>query len=388
MEFRISKRVSSQISSPLTQLFELRDRYLRSPDAIELIDASQGVPNYPPPKVVKDAIEQASHSSETYKYSDRRGILDLREAIRLDFQNRDSFIANVEDILVTSGCNAAFCVTASALLDPGDQAIVPLPYYFNHPMWLEMLGAEVVEANSNANGTPDLDHIFDLITPLTRVVVLVSPGNPTGATIPAKELEEFTDRVGEAGIYVILDETYRAFSDHDKDPFVGSSFDRHPNLIRLLSFSKELAIPGLRVGAACANSAIVPELLKVHDCFSICPSRIGQLAAVEGLTHGTPWKLEQVLNVRKRRSRFLRLVSSSSSGFEISAIGGFFAWLRHPFVGLSSWEAAEKLLAEAGLLTLPGGLFGRGQESHIRVGLAGLSFDEIEMFAHRCKGLG
>ncbi|WP_343211468.1 aminotransferase class I/II-fold pyridoxal phosphate-dependent enzyme (plasmid) [Aliisedimentitalea scapharcae] len=386
-DFKISPRVSRQISSPLTEIFELRDNYLSSANSFDLIDGSQGVPNYPPPIEVMNEIRNASQERESYSYTDRRGILTLRDAICDDFGSNYGFQVNTDEVLITSGCNAAFCVAASTILDQGDEVIVPSPHYFNHPMWLEMIGAKVVDSQSKANGEPDFDEIINLISPNTRAVVLVSPGNPTGATISAQTLEEVTLLLAQRGIYVILDETYRAFSEQAQLAFSGSQFDQNPNLIRLLSFSKELAIPGLRVGAACANRTLTHEMLKVHDCFSICTPLIGQLAAEAGLKHGNNWKLQRTSCIAKKRNRFSELISDQDRGFEIIQCGGFFAWLKHPFRDMSSWEVTRKLLFEAGLLTLPGCLFGKGQEAYVRVGVASLDEEEIKSFISRSSNL-
>lgn len=386
-KFPISKRVTQQAPSPLTQIFELRDSYLRSERKLDLIDASQGVPSYPPPKSIQRVLQKAALQSESYSYTDRQGIFELRDAICKDFKVKSGFELSTNEVLITSGCNAAFCVAVTALLENEDEVIVPRPYYFNHPMWIEMIGGKVVDVPLDVGGELNVSNIIDAITPKTRAVIVVSPGNPMGASAPKQQLEMLAQKLGHRGIFLILDETYRAFSESLECPFSCASFSDFPNLVRLLSFSKELAIPGLRVGAVCANSEIIPEMLKVHDCFSICTPKIGQLATIEGLLDQSPWKKEKILAIAEKRETFRDAMHKAPRGFKMEACGGFFSWLKHPIDGMFSWDVSRKLVTEIGILTLPGSLFGPGQESYLRIGLAGLSLAEIEEFPKRIECL-
>jgi aspartate/methionine/tyrosine aminotransferase len=274
--------------------------------------------------------------ADAFSYTDRQGLKQLRQAVSVDFKKNYGFSIGEHEILITAGCNEAFCVAACAVLDQGDEAIIPRPYYFNHPMWLDIIGVHVIEAECSANAMPDLDQINQLVSDRTRVVVLVSPGNPTGANIPSSDLEEFVKRLGSRGVYVVLDETYRLFSEDGPKAFESGNFDKFPNLIRLLSFSKEFAIPGLRIGAACAHEALTRQMLKIHDCISICAPHIGQKAVLHGLKVGRAWQDEIKQSVRRKRKLLIEAINKVPTGFEVISSGGFFVWVRHPFQRMTS----------------------------------------------------
>jgi len=386
---RTSNRSNRQVNSPLSRAFELRGEYLASQLAksMPLIDASQGVPNYAPPAALLRELEQRAQETKSYTYTDRRGIAALRHAISSDCRKNYSFTIDPDEVLVTAGCNEAFCAAAFAVLDIGDQVIVPRPYYFNHPMWLDLIGAEVIWADGRTSGIPDLEEVKSLVNEKVRALVLVSPNNPTGAEIEAQSLHEICNFLKEREIFVILDETYRLFAKSKTKPLAGSSFADYPNVIRLLSFSKEFAVPGMRMGAVAAERSLTEEILKTHDCISICAPHIGQLAVLAAMNGSRAWQEEKSSDVLEKGLLLDKILASVGNGFELSSCGGFFGWMRHPFRELKYWEVVEKFLAETGVLVLPGTLFGDGQDEHVRIGFANLTHREIQEVGKRFKGL-
>jgi aspartate/methionine/tyrosine aminotransferase len=158
----------------------------------ELLDLSQAAPPYPPaPEVVARVVEVA-RAPDGAAYTPVPGIPPLRRAIA-DELSRD-YAGSVEpaDVVVTAGCNQAFSLVANALAGPGDEVITPLPYYFNHDMWLRMHGVRPVYLESDACLVPRAVDAEALVTPRTRAIVLITPGNPSGVTIPPAEIDAAT----------------------------------------------------------------------------------------------------------------------------------------------------------------------------------------------------
>ena len=156
-----------------------------------LLDLSQAVPAYPPAPEVVERVVEVARASDGAAYTPVPGIPPLRRAIA-DELSRD-YAGTVEppDVVVTAGCNQAFSLVAAALTGPGDEVLTPLPYYFNHDMWLRMRGVRPVYVDPDAQLVPRAADAEALLTPRTRAIVLVTPGNPSGVTIPPAEIAAF-----------------------------------------------------------------------------------------------------------------------------------------------------------------------------------------------------
>src|SRR5690606_30186882 len=177
-----------------------------------------------------------------------------------------------EEVAITQGCNQAFCTAMSALAGAGDEVILPTPWYFNHKMWLDMMGVAAVPLATGPGLVPDADAAAALITPRTRAIVLVTPNNPGGAEYPAASLRAFFDHARDRGLALIVDETYRDFDSRSGAPhdlFTDPGW--RGTLIHLYSFSKAFRLTGHRVGALVADRGFLAECEKFLDCVAICP---------------------------------------------------------------------------------------------------------------------
>jgi len=160
----------------------------------------------------------------------------------------------------------------------------------------------------------------------------VTPGNPTGVVLPPEEIEAFARLARKHGVALILDETYRSFR--------GTTASAHQlfadsawldTVVSLHSFSKDLALPGYRVGAVIGSVELNQEVAKILDCVAVCAPRIGQEAAWAGLIHAKEWRVARSSEIGERRSLFSRAMAPRPGGFELLSCGGFFGWVRHPF---------------------------------------------------------
>jgi aspartate/methionine/tyrosine aminotransferase len=289
-------------------------------------------------------------------------------------------------MVITAGCNQAFCLVAQSLTEPGDEVIEALPYYFNYDMWLRMNGVVPRYLEPGPGLVPTPEAAEALINSRTRAIVLVSPGNPSGVTIPPDVLRGFFRLAARHDIALIVDETYRSFRDTDEpahDLFTDPDWPR--TLISLHSFSKDLAIPGYRVGAVVASAEVNREVMKLLDCVAICPPRVGQEAAWAGLTAAGEWRRLRAAEIADKRQWLAAVMSDRPGGFETVASGGFFAWLRHPFAGRPIEDVVRELVTGYDTLVIAGTAFLPDDRQVFRVSVGKVDKAGLSDFAGRLR---
>jgi aspartate/methionine/tyrosine aminotransferase len=338
-----------------------------------LIDVCQAVPGYPPPAALTDHLSRLVTEPTMSRYTDICGLPKLRESLAADMNAFYGAAVKPEQVMITAGCNQAFCLTMMSLAQAGDEIVMPSPYYFNYEMWLQMLGIRLVPLayRPDAGGEPDLAEAERAIGPKTKAIVLVSPNNPTGAIYKPETLRAFVALARRRGVALVLDETYRDFL-----PFDGAPHDllRDPDwagtLIHLYSFSKVFAMTGYRVGAIVADQGFIDHTAKAMDCVAICAPRVGQEAAHFGLGHLAEWRRGNTLMMRDRREALVSAFGRNDLGYELITAGAYFAYLKHPHRGRKATEVARRLADRRNLLSLPGSVFGPQQEDFLRVAFA------------------
>jgi aspartate/methionine/tyrosine aminotransferase len=294
------------------------------------------------------------------------------------------------EVGITSGCNQAFCLALLSLAKAGDQVILPRPHYFNHDMWIRMQGVEPVplDFRPGSGAVPNAQDAAKLVGPRTRAIVLISPNNPTGAVYPRDTIHGFYELARQHGLALILDETYKDFLPEGQLPhdLFGDPGWRG-TLVHLYSFSKVFALTGYRVGGITADAALMAEIEKVMDCVSICPPRLGQEAALFGLKNLLPWARRNT-EALQARGNLLGGGLERSNRWRLVSIGAYFAYIEHPFAGQRSAAVSRRLADEENLLTIPGDMFGAGQERFVRLAFANVSDDKIPAVLERLERFG
>ncbi len=355
-----------------------------------LIDLSQAVPGYPPALELRQHLGKLLLDPGVHGYTPILGLPALREAYAAHLS---SFYADrivPAEVGITSGCNQAFCLAIMSLAQAGDQVILPRPHYFNHDMWLRMQGIAPVSLDfrPGSGAVPDAEDAAKLIGPRTRAIVLISPNNPTGAVYPRATIHAFYELAKQRGIALILDETYKDFlPDGERPHDLFSDPDRRGTLVHLYSFSKVFALTGYRVGGVTAGSSLVAEIEKAMDCVSICPPRLGQEAALYGLGNLLPWARRNTEGL-KARPDMLGHGLTRSNRWRLVSIGAYFAYVEHPFAGQRSTDVSKRLADEENLLTIPGDMFGTGQERFVRLAFANVADDRIPAVLERLERFG
>jgi len=383
---RFSERTVQGIDSPISSAYALADLLT---DEGDLLDLAQAAPQYPPAPEVVEHIVRIARDERGGTYTDVPGLPQLREGFAAELTRDYGGAVEPASVVVTAGCNQAFSLVAAAVADPGDEVILPLPYYFNHDMWLRMNGITPVYLEPGPDLVPRAADAEALITPRTRAITLVTPGNPSGVTIEPAGVAAFAEVSRRHGIALILDETYRSFRGTDEPAhrlFADPEWER--NVVSLHSFSKDLAIPGYRVGAVVASRELNRQVCKLLDCVAICAPRIGQEAAWAGLTYAGVWRAARARDIARQRAWFDAAMAERPGGFELLASGGFFAWIRHPFTGRSTEDVARELVLKHHTLVMPGTAFSPDDSGALRVSVSNIDRAAIAAFAERLSQAG
>ncbi|MBR9842133.1 MAG: aminotransferase [Rhodobacteraceae bacterium] len=324
-----------------------------------LINVSQAAPVDPPPEALRRHIaEVALNMPEAHLYGPVLGLPELRAEVAAQFGTAYGGTIAPSQVAITSGCNQAFCAAITALAGQGDEVILPVPWYFNHKMWLDMMGVKAVPLATGAGLLPDPDAARTLITDRTRAIVLVTPNNPGGVEYPADLVRAFYDLARETGLRLIVDETYRDFDSRTGAPHdLFNDPDWSDTLVQLYSFSKAYRLTGHRVGAMLSSEALLAEVEKFLDTVTICPNQLGQHAALWGMQNLSQWLSGERAEILDRRAAITDAMPTlEAQGWELMGLGAYFAYLRHPFAQ-SSDALAPALVREAGVLCLPGTMF-------------------------------
>ncbi|WP_278921567.1 MULTISPECIES: aminotransferase [Pseudophaeobacter] len=329
------------------------------PDDRPLLNVSQAAPADPPPLGLRQALAEAAlNQDDAHLYGPVLGRDGLRSALAEQMSSHYGATVSPAQIGITSGCNQAFAATIAALCGEGDEVIIPVPWYFNHKMWLDLSGVTARPLQVGDDMLPAPAAAEALITPRTKAILLVTPNNPTGAEYPEGLLRAYFDLAQSRGLALIVDETYRDFDSRSGPPhtlFQQTDWDQ--TLIHLYSFSKAYRLTGHRVGAIAAAPARLFEMEKFLDTVTICPSQLGQIGAQWGIHNLQNWLAGERAEILDRKQAILDAFPLlASRGWRLLGCGAYFAYVEHPF-DLPASQIAQKLVTEASILMLPGTMF-------------------------------
>jgi len=390
MPFAFNPNLAATFAPPVMEARHWLEGVVFAPDR-PLINVSQAAPVAPPPPALREAIAQAAlHDDAAHLYGPVLGLPDLREEVAAQWSQ--VYVGRIapDQVAITSGCNQAFAAAIASLAGPGDEVILPTPWYFNHKMWLDMQGVTTVALPSGADLLPDPERAAALITPRSRAIVLVSPNNPGGVEYPASLVQAFFDLARGHGLALILDETYRDFDSREGAPHALFQDPEWPDtLIQLYSFSKAYRLTGHRVGAMIAAPARLSEAEKFLDTVTICPNQLGQRAALWGMRNLGSWLARERLEILERR-RLMQAGFARLPGWRLLGAGAYFAYAEHPFETRSD-QLARDLVKSAAILLLPGTMFCPPDDAdagrQVRIAFANIDRTEIGQFFDRLAAL-
>ena len=365
---RISRISVSTIATVLQKAEKLKVRDTK------LADFGAGEPDFPTPEHIKKAAIKAIEEDFT-KYTATGGIRELRQALVEKHAKDYGSNYTVEECLVTVGGKQAIFEAMSAALNDGDEVILPTPHWVTFLEIIKYEGGKPVllETSEDENFAVHAKAIEKLITPKTKLVIVNSPHNPTGAVVPPGEMEKILALAIRHNLLLISDECYCHFLYDGRKPFsLGSSRERE-HLLIVDSFSKTYAMTGWRVGFALGPTRLLANMLKLQSHSTSNPASIAQkaaLAAIEGpQSHVDKMRIEY----RHRRDRLIEGLQAIPGIRCVPPHGAFYAYpnvgyyLKKDGLGDTS-VLAERLLDEAHVAVVPGTAF--GTQEHIRISYA------------------
>jgi aspartate/methionine/tyrosine aminotransferase len=347
---------------------ELFDAANRRPDAIRL---EIGEPSFRTPDHIVDGALEAARAGFT-GYTPNGGLASLRELLAEKIRRVDGYEAGAEEVVVTpGGMNALFSIYL-ALLDPGDEALLPTPGFPNMDEMVKLLGGTPVfyELRADEGYLPDLERLEALVTPRTKAIFVNSPSNPTGAVFPEGLVRGLVELARRRDVFLIADEVYdEMVLDGDLRHVAAGRFDEGGNVVSVYSFSKVYAMTGWRLGYCVAPPALADLLRKLQEPEVSCPSIVSQKAAEAALT-GPREPIDAMLGAyRKRRDRaWERILAKGLRAFRTQ--GTFYMLVDVSPAGLPSLDFAFRLLEEAGVAVAPGSVFGPAGEGFVRISMA------------------
>jgi aspartate/methionine/tyrosine aminotransferase len=365
---------------PASGIREIVHVALKMPDAIRL---EVGEPDFATPQHIVDAAYEAASSGFT-KYLPSAGLSSLRELLAERLSRVNGYEVNSEQIVVTVGGVQAVCASMLALLNPGDEVLIPDPAWPNYEMAILLQEGVPVHYPLYIQNefVPTVADLERLVTPRTKLLVVNSPSNPTGAVFEKDVLVQLIEFARKHNIYLMADEVY------DEMVFEGEHFS--PALcdpertISIYSFSKVYAMTGWRVGYLVANREIAQTVAKVQEPQISCVSSVGQKAAEAALTGSQVCVTEMCDSFRERRDAVVELLKQRDA-YMYTPHGAFYIMVDIGVSGLGSRDFAFDLLEKQGVAVAPGTAFGNHGSDFVRISLATEKSDLLEGVSRLCE---
>lgn len=379
-EGRVAARVQAVPASGIRRFFDI----IASMD--QVISLGVGEPDFVTPWPIREAAIRAIEQGRTH-YASNFGLRELREAIALDLDRRCSLEYDpASELLITTGVSEGLDLAARAIINEGDEVIVPDPSYAAHaPAVVLAGGAPIAVATSAADGFAlDPAQVAGAITPRTRALLLGYPANPTGAVLPRETLLPIAELAVKHDLLVISDEIYdRLVYGGAQHTPVASLPGMRDRTITLGGFSKSHAMTGWRIGWAAAPSDIFGGMLKIHQYNMMSAPTVAQWAALEAVRSGE----EHVLAMREEydRRRLLMWRGFNEMGLPCAEPrGAFYAFPSVAACGYDDETFAEQLLLQEQVAVVPGSAFGAAGAGHVRACYA-TAYEEIEEALKRIR---
>lgn len=337
-------------------------------DAISL---GVGEPDFDTPWHVRDEGIYALEKGKTF-YTSNAGLKELREAISKKVQETRNVLYDPNgEILVTVGGSEAIDVGLRAIINEGDEVIIPEPSYVSYTPCAILSDAKPViiplKAENEFRLTPE--ELKAAITNKTKAIILPYPNNPTGAIMEKKDLEAIRDIIVEHDLYVLSDEIYSALTYKEEHFSIVSLPDMKERTILIDGFSKAYAMTGWRLGYACAPREIIQQMTKIHQFAIMCAPTTSQYAAIEAIKKGDD-DIKTMRNAYNQRRRFL-IDSFKKMGLEcFEPYGAFYVFPSIKEFNMTSEEFATKFLEEEHVALIPGNAFGDSGEGYLRISYA------------------
>jgi aspartate aminotransferase len=371
---RLTRRVREMQVSPtlavMNRAIEL------AAQGVDIIDLGPGEPDFPTPESICAAGKRAIDRGQT-KYTSGNGTKALRDALAARYNRRYGSSLTAENVIAGTGGKQELFNVALALVDDGDEVIIPSPYWVSFPDQVQFAGGKAVFAATNPQSDfrPTFEDIEAAASERTRGVIINSPCNPTGAVIAEKELRRIIEWCASRDAFLMFDETYEFFV-YEGSTHVSAArwFDEYPSTIIVVnSMSKTFAMTGWRLGYALAHRDVIAAAGKIQSHSTSNPSSISQAAALEALSGGEDEVQRMWEAYRERRAWLIPAINAIDGLHCGNTDGAFYIFPEvRSFFGKrgihDSQSFADYLLDEARVAVVPGSAF--GNDDHVRISYA------------------
>ena len=345
-------------------------------DAISL---GVGEPDFDTPWHIRDEGIYSLEKGRTF-YTSNAGLKELRtEIVKYIHRTQGVSYDPMKEVLVTVGGSEAIDLALRAMVNPGDEVLIPQPSYVSYEPCAILADAVpvIIELKEENEFRLTARELQDAITDKTKILVLPFPNNPTGAIFEKRDLEEIAEVVKEKDLFVISDEIYAELTYKEKHVSIASLPGMKERTILINGFSKAYAMTGWRLGYACAPAVIMEQMIKIHQFAIMCAPTTSQYAAVEALRNGDD-DVAQMRESYNQRRRYLMHAFQEMGLKCFEPYGAFYVFPCIKEFGMTSEEFAERLLREEKVAVVPGTAFGDCGEGFLRISYA-YSLDNLKI---------
>ena len=361
----LSKKIVQVKPSGIRKFFDLVS------EMDDVISLGVGEPDFDTPWHIRDEGIYSLEKGKTF-YTSNSGLKELKSEIAKYIKRSQNVDYDpTHEIMVTVGGSEAIDVALRAMIDEGDEVLIPQPSYVSYEPCAFLAGAKPVIINLKAENEFKLTakEIEDACTDKTKILILPFPNNPTGSIMEKEELEKIAKVIIEKDLYVLSDEIYAELTYKGKHVSITTIEGMKERTILINGFSKSYAMTGWRLGYACAPQKILEQMLKIHQYAIMCAPTTSQYAAVEALKNGDK-DVEEMRRSYNHRRRFL-MNAFREMGLEcFEPFGAFYVFPCIKDFGMTSEEFATKFLMEEKVATVPGTAFGDSGEGFLRISYA------------------
>lgn len=359
---KLSTRASELAPSLTRRLFDLAKQY------DDVVDLTLGDPDIVPPQVIRDAACAAIQEGKT-RYSQNAGLLAAREAIaRFNGRLYGCEIA-ADEVMVTCGGMEAIYLMLSCLVNPGDEVIIPAPYWINYKQMTQLCGGVPVIVPTRVEDNFDITAVMlaAAITPRTKVLIINSPNNPTGHIVSGEVLDQLAKLAVEKDIFVISDEVYRSLIyDGKKHESIWTRSGMRERCAIVDSMSKRYSMTGYRLGCAIGPKDLILAMTRFQENVVACAPLPSQYAAVAA--YGNGLNCPDVLAEFARRRQVIIDGIAKIPKLSLSAIDGtFYAFINISKTGLTSYNFSMRLLEKQHVAVVPGRTYGDDYDDYVRI---------------------
>lgn len=374
--------VSTLVQPSLTRkLFNMAKQY------DDVIDFTLGDPDIQPNQAIKDAACAAIQNGQT-RYSQNAGLLPLRQAISAYYYRKEGLRYKADgETIVTVGAMEGLYLTLLSILEPGDEVIIPAPYYVNYVQMVYLChGVPVIVDNPDAEDLNfNMNDVEAAISQKTKAIIINTPSNPSGRIIPQDKIDGIARFARQYNLIVISDEVYKSLI-YDDIPFrsIVTIDGMRERTVLVNSLSKEFCMTGYRVGYVLAPEELIATMTKLQENICACAPLPSQYAAIEALSGRGDYSSHMVDTFRRRRNLLVRDINETPMLSCIAPEATFYLMVNISMTGMTSEQFAMALLQQVHVAVVPGITYGLCCDRYVRIAFT-LGEDKIEEGVNRIR---